>query len=102
MKSWNLAYVVILTARIAAVIHSQGGSVRFMVRCRALCVSRIDPPPLFKSFKQGEKMSGNQEATIKISKLTHHQLRILKAEGNFKSYDALIKEVCSQWLGKNE
>jgi len=47
-------------------------------------------------------MSGNQEATIKISKLTHHQLRILKAEGNFKSYDALIKEVCSQWLGKNE
>ena len=102
MKSWNLAYVVILTAPIAAAIHSQGGSVRFMVRCRACVFSRIDPPPLFKSFKQGEKMSANQEATIKISKLTHHQLRILKAEGNFKSYDALIKEVCSQWLGKDE
>ena len=47
-------------------------------------------------------MSANQEATIKISKLTHHQLRILKAEGNFKSYDALIQEVCRQWLGTND
>ena len=43
-------------------------------------------------------MSANQEATIKISKHTLHDLRILKAEGGFKSYDALIREVCKQWL----
>lgn len=47
-------------------------------------------------------MTVNQEATIKISKHTHHQLKILKAEGNFKSYDSLIQEVCRQWLGKND
>lgn len=71
-----------------------------MVRCRALCVSRIDPPPIPILFKQGDNMTVNQEATIKISKHTHHQLKILKAEGNFKSYDSLIQEVCRQWLGK--
>ena len=46
-------------------------------------------------------MAKNQEATIKISKHTLHELRILKAEGNFKTYDAVIKEVCDQWL-KNQ
>lgn len=73
-----------------------------MVRCRALCVSRIDPPPISRLFKQGDSMTVNQEATIKISKHTHHQLKILKAEGNFKSYDSLIQEVCRQWLVKND
>lgn len=73
-----------------------------MVRCRALCVSRIDPPPISRLFKQGDSMTVNQEATIKISKHTHHQLKILKAEGNFKSYDSLIQEVCRQWLGKDD
>ena len=53
-------------------------------------------------FKQGDFMTVNQEATIKISKHTHHQLKILKAEGNFKSYDSLIQEVCRQWLGKDD
>jgi Arc/MetJ-type ribon-helix-helix transcriptional regulator len=43
-------------------------------------------------------MTKNQEATIKISKHTLHDLRILKAEGSFKSYDSLIQEVVKQWL----
>lgn len=73
-----------------------------LVRCRAFCVSRIDPPPISRLFKQGDYMTVNQEATIKISKHTHHQLKILKAEGNFKSYDSLIQEVCRQWLDKND
>lgn len=36
-------------------------------------------------------MSKNQESTIKISKGTLHDLKILKAEGDFKSYDSLIR-----------
>jgi predicted SprT family Zn-dependent metalloprotease len=50
----------------------------------------------------GEIMSKNQEATIKISSHTLTDLRIMKAEGGFKSYDALLKILISTVEGKNE
>lgn len=81
----NLVHVGILFALIAAVIRLKGGEGG---QCSpSPKVSVLPLPPM---FKQVDLMSKNQEATLKISNHTLHEMKIMKAEGNFKNYDSLI------------
>lgn len=49
----------------------------------------------------GVNMSKNQESTLKVSNETLRSMKLLKAELNFKSYDALIATMIGMMLNEN-
>lgn len=96
----NHAFAVILIALIAGEKKNKlNGGVSFWFRdnFKGFHGFILQTPPPFQRLN-GVIMSNSQEATIKISKETLQKLKVSKVEGDFRSYDELLKVVVENWL----